>query len=898
MQRAGPGVLVETKLYAPRGRREWVSRDELAGQLAGTAGRLLLVEAPAGFGKTTLIAQWRLSAAESRPFAWVSLDRGDNDPGRLWWHVAGALLSTCPGLSTGNVLAAVRDQRPDSAGALLPLLVNELAQLPEPVVLVLDDYHVISERDCHDQLAFLLLHLPPTVQLVLITRVEPPLPLARLRAAGEMAEVRAADLRFAPAHAAELVATVAGLELSRTDLAELVDLTEGWPAGIYLAALSLRGHASPSAIIRQFRGDSRFVGDFLAEEVLSHQPDTVRRFLARTSILSRFCAPLCDAVTGSGDAAEIIDLIERQNLFVVPLDDARRWFRYHHLFGQMLRSELRRSEPGMVPTLHERASAWHRRSGATDEAISHAYAAGDIAGVINLIAERWYAYVASGQVATVRGWLSLLGDDIVGTDPVAVHCAAWVAALSGDQASLRRWLPIVEASGFQGALPDGIRSLQSSAALLRGTFGFEGIGPMRAAAARAAALEADPASPWHALAQAAYATGLYWSGDFDAAAAQAREASAVAPSSTLVRMLGAAILALIAVDRGELSDAQRWLRRAEQIVADAGPGLGVAPQSSLVFTAAGAIASRCGRLTEARNAFQCALDIRHGKRGISPWATLEALLRLAPVLDDLGDQRGAVTLLAEARSILLASPDGAEAQFDRLERFERGIAGQPRARPGALLTEREAAVLQLLRKPLSLRQIGDELYVSQNTVKTHTRAIYRKLGVSTRNDAVARGHDSKLFDAADRIPRTRRLWGWDRRGKPVDAQHERCSAEQPPRPGGDPLGHRHRLVLRHCREDREHRREPRITRCERLLDPFQAPLLAPAPSPAVPFPAVPSHTVQVRRRLVPLTPPARVISRPDQPTAVPQVSGRPVCAARKASRSADNATERLTARLE
>jgi ATP/maltotriose-dependent transcriptional regulator MalT len=748
-QRAGLEVLVETKLYAPRGRREWVSRDELVGQLAGTAGRLLLVEAPAGFGKTTLIAQWRASTAESRRFAWVSLDPGDNDPGRLWWHVACALLGTCPGLSAGKVLAALRDQQPDFAKTLLPLLVNELAQLPEPVVLVLDDYHMISERDCHDQLAFLLLHLPPAVQLVLITRVEPPLPLARLRAAGEMAEVRAADLRFDEAHAAELVTTVAGVELSSTDLTELVGLTEGWPAGIHLAALSLRGHHSPSTVIRQFSGDSRFVVDFLAEEVLSHQPDAVRQFLARTSILSRFCAPLCDAVTGSADAAEIIDLIEQQNLFVVPLDDTRRWFRYHHLFGQMLRGELSRSEPGIVPALYERASAWHRRSGATDEAISYAYAAGDVAGVINLIARHWYAYVTSGQVATVRGWLSLLGDDVVGADPVAAHSAAWVAALSGDQISLRRWLPIVEASEFRGALPDGIRSLQSSAALLRGTFGFEGIGPMRAAAARAAALETDPASPWHPLAQAAYATGLYWSGDLDAAATQARGASAAAPSSTLVRLLGTAILSLIAVERGELADAQQWVRRAEHIVADAGPGLSAAPQSSLVFTAAGAVAARRGRLTEARSAFQHALDNRRGKRGISPWATLEVLLRLAPVLADLGDQPGAAALLAEARSILVDLPDGAEAQLGRLDRVERRVAGQQQTTAlGSVLTEREAAVLQLLRKPLSLRQIGDELFVSQNTVKTHTRAIYRKLGVSTRNDAVARGHDGNLFDAS------------------------------------------------------------------------------------------------------------------------------------------------------
>ena len=747
-RRAGLEVLVETKLYAPRARPEWVPRDELVGQLAGTAGRLLLVEAPAGFGKTTLVAQWRVSAAERRPFAWVSLDRGDNDPCRFWWHVASALQGACPEFSAASILAVLRDQQLDFAGALLPLLVNELAGLPEPVVLVLDDYHLISQHDCHDQLASLLLHLPPAVQLVLITRAEPPLPLARLRAAGELARVQAADLRFGFAHTAGLVATVAGLELSQADLAELVDLTEGWPTGIYLAALSLRGHASPSSVIRQLSGDRGFVTDFLVEEVLSHQPDAVRQFLTRTSILSRFCAPLCDAVTGSADAAEIIDFIERQNLFVVPLDDAHQWFRYHHLFGRMLRGELSRSEPGIVPALHERASAWHRRSGSTDEAIGYAYAAGDVAEVINLIARHWYAYVSSGRVATARGWLSLLGDDAIGADPVAVHCAAWVAALSGDQASLRRWLPIVQSSEFTGALPDGIKSMQSSAALLQGTFGFEGIGPMRAAAARAASLETDPASPWRALAQAAYATGLYWSGDLDAAARRALDAWAVTPSRTLVRMLGAAVLSLVAVEQGELADAQHWARRAERIVAHAGPGLRAAPQSSLVFTAVGAVAARRGRLTEARHAFRRSLDVRRGHQGISPWATLEVLLRLAPVLAGLGDRPGAAALLTEARSILLASPDGAEAQFDRLGRVERALAGPSRPPRtialGAPLTEREAGVLRLLAGPLSLREIGDELFLSQNTIKTHTRAIYRKLGVSTRDDAIARGHDRDL----------------------------------------------------------------------------------------------------------------------------------------------------------
>ncbi len=293
------GAALETKLRGPEPRGEWVERPELVAYLAGLTTRLVLVDAPAGFGKTTLVAQWRSSAAETRPFAWVSVDHGDNDPGRLWRHVVSAIHRACPDLDTGKLLGELRVPVPDFTGTLLPLLVKELAALAEPVVVVLDDYHMITARACHEQIAWLLLHLPPAAQLVLITRAHPALALARLRAAGDMAEVRAAELRFSPAQAGELVTAVAGVRLSPADLTELAERTEGWPAGIYLAALTLRGHPSPGEVIRQFAGNSRFVFDFLAEDVLSRQPPEIRRFLARTAILGRFCAPLCDAVTGS-----------------------------------------------------------------------------------------------------------------------------------------------------------------------------------------------------------------------------------------------------------------------------------------------------------------------------------------------------------------------------------------------------------------------------------------------------------------------------------------------------------------------------------------------------------------------------------------------------------------------
>jgi|CZKT01.1.fsa_nt_gi LuxR family maltose regulon positive regulatory protein len=739
-------VPMETKLHAPSLRKEWVERRELIQNLARTAVKLVLVDAPAGFGKTTLVAQWRASASEDRTFAWISLDDGDDDPGSLWWHVVHALQRACPDLGGDELLRALGVQLPDIAGTVLPMLVNKLAALPAPAVLVLDDYHVVKDSSCHDQLAFLLLHLPQSVEIVLITRTDPPLPLARLRATGEMLEFRARELRFAPAEAASLVHKVAGAELSEPDLADLVERTEGWPAGVYLAALSLRGHGTPSAFIRQFTGDNRFIVDFLAEEVLSRQPDEMRQFLARTAILDRFCAPLCDAVVGSSNAAEIIEILERENLFVVPLDENRRWFRYHHLFAQVLRSELARTEPDIVLTLHERASAWHRQSGSADKAIGHALGAADVAGAIDLIAQHWYTYVDSGRAAAVRGWMRSLGDRAIAANPLAAHCATWAAALAGDRESVQRWLPVVAAGEHHGPLPDGMRSMRFSAALVQATFGFDGIRPMREAAAAAVSLEGDRSSPWYALARTAFAAALYFSGALEPAAVQVEEALLGDAAIAVVRMLAFAFKSLIAIEEGRLAQAEELARSAREIVARGEVGLGEAPLSALGYVAAGAVYAAQGRLQEARSELEDALRPRRRWSGISPWPTVEILLRLAPVLLDLGDRPGAAAHLDEVRQLLASSPDGAEAQLARLERLDRLIAGGSRAASLAdPLTEREAAVLRLLRGTLSLREIGQELHLSQNTIKTHAQAIYRKLGVSTRPDAVEKGREAGIL---------------------------------------------------------------------------------------------------------------------------------------------------------
>jgi LuxR family transcriptional regulator, maltose regulon positive regulatory protein len=757
------GVLIETKLHPPAVRKDWVERPELIASLADAEVKLILVAAPPGFGKTTLVAQWCASAVNDKKFAWVSLDRADNDPVGLWWHLVASLHLACPAFDCDKddkdkVLPMLRGQAADLGETMIPVLVNELASLPEQVVIVLDDYHLIKRRACHEQMALLLGHLPPTAQVVIITRADPPLPLARMRVVGEMMEIRARELRFDFAQAAELIRAVVAVELTDRDVADLVERTEGWPAGLYLAALSLRGQPSSAAFVRHFTGDNRFIVDFLVEDVLSQQPIQIREFLTRTSILSRFCAPLCDAVTGpvtdpvtgaaadSGDAAALIDTLERENLFVVPLDENRQWFRYHHLFAQVLRGQLASTEPDLLPVLHARASAWHRTSGSTNEAITHALAADDVDGATDLIARHYGGYINSGQVATVRRWLGLLGDDRIAAHPLAAHCAAWTAALSGDQRVVRLYLPLIEAAGEAGPLPDGMRSYASSAAILQAIFGFDGLGPMREAGLRAVALETDPESRWYSAAQTGLCGALYWADEFGPATAHAQEARLNPAAPAMLRLVATTVMTMLSVEVGQLTQAEELALEARELATDPSLGLGGTPQRAHAHLAIGAVLAAQGHLREAQSELEHALEVRRKWPALSPWPKLEILLRLAPVRAGLGDRTGGAALLNEARQLLDSQPTGADAQLARLERLQRRLVGRSRpAVSGEPLTERETDVLRMLQGTLSLRDIGRELYLSPNTIKTHTRTLYRKLEVSDRQDAVSRGRELGLL---------------------------------------------------------------------------------------------------------------------------------------------------------
>src|SRR5947199_8822846 len=437
--------ILATKLYLPRLRPNVVSRPRLIERLnEGLYRKLTLISAPAGFGKTTLVSEW-VEGIE-RPIAWLSLDEGDNDPARFLTYLVAALQTIAATIGEG-VLGVLQSSQPPPPEAILTALLNEITTLPDHFVLVLDDYHVIDAKAVDQAFTYLVEHLPPQMHLVIATREDPQLPLARLRARSHLTEVRAADLRFTASEAAEFLNQIMGLSLSAADIAALEDHTDGWIAGLQLAALSMQGHQDVPGFIRAFAGDHRYIVDYLVEEVLQRQPEPVRRFLLQTSILDRLNGSLCDAVTGQEEGSARLEALERGNFFVVPLDDKRHWYRYHHLFAKVLSVHLMAEQPHQVATLHRRASEWYEHNGSTTNAIRHAMAAEDFERAADLVELAVPAMLRSRQEATLLGWLKALPDELVHVRPVLSAGYAGALLVSGElegvEARLRdaeRWL--------------------------------------------------------------------------------------------------------------------------------------------------------------------------------------------------------------------------------------------------------------------------------------------------------------------------------------------------------------------------------------------------------------------------------------------------------------------------
>ncbi|SFT53120.1 LuxR family transcriptional regulator, maltose regulon positive regulatory protein [Geodermatophilus amargosae] len=481
------GPLLETKFHVPAGRRGLLPRPRLSERLSrGAESALTLVSAPAGFGKTTLLAEWLSTVpAEGRSVAWLSVDRRDSDPALFWTYVVTALQAAEPAVGAGAL--ALLQSAQSSTEAVLSSLLNDLAGLAHDVVLVLDDYHLLEARDVQDGMAFLLEHLPPRVHLVIATRADPSLPLARLRARGDLVEVRVADLRFTRDEVAAYLEHGMGLELTSEDVATLEQRTEGWIAALQLAALSLQGRHDAAGFIEGFAGDDRYIVDYLAEEVLQRQSEQVRTFLLRTSVLSRLSGGLCEAVTGQDGGRATLEALDRANLFLVRLDDRRQWYRYHHLFADVLRARLVDEEPERLHELHRRASEWWEHNSEPAEAVQHALDAEDFERAASLVELALPAMRRARQEATLRRWLEALPEELLRCRPVLTigYVGSLMARgeLEGVQQRLdaaERWLDaardagepsadmvVVDQAGYR-ALPGSIAVYRAGRALVLG----------------------------------------------------------------------------------------------------------------------------------------------------------------------------------------------------------------------------------------------------------------------------------------------------------------------------------------------------------------------------------------------------------------------------------------------
>lgn len=737
-------VVLETNLAPPRLRPEHIARQRLmAGFEDGPTSKLTLVAAPPGFGKSTFLADWA-SSLDGR-VAWLSLDESDNDPARFFTYVVAALRRLEPKLGEG-ALTALRSPATDLFGVVLPQFLNDLTGLGRQVVLVIEDYHAVTNPDVHRAVAYLVERSPPTLQVVLSTREDPALPLGRLRARGELAEIRADALRFTDDETALFLTGALGLRLSPEDVDRLQARTEGWPAAVYLAALTLRGRPDPSALIEQFAGDDRYIVDYLTTEVLARQTPELREFLLQTSILRRFSGPLCDAVTGRDDSAERLAELERSNLLLVALDTKREWYRYHHLFGDLLRRELEATDRASLPELHRRASSWLRDAGLIVDAASHAIAGADLQAVAELVGRHYALFVDHGQLATVIGWLEAIPEHAVAQDWLLGFAGAVVYANAGRLDDAERWVSLAERA------PQVTRAGQDPVALLAAVSGTIRLlrGDVRGTVAHErVALEAAPANAgWTFGPRMVLASGLWWSGEVKEARAVLEAATRIAHRDAIavnvVYALG--VRAAVALDEEDertaeslAGEAMQWLERAE---------LQEHPWTALAQVVQGVLRSRHGEAGPGAELIRRGLAL--GER-LRAWQVIVyASLALAEVLQRQRDPTGARRLLSRARDVLETLPDPGDG-YERLQRTEKTLRLRSTRRESSTpapfweLSPRELEVLRLLPSALSQREMAAELYVSFNTIRTHTRVIFSKLGVTSRAEAVARGQELGLL---------------------------------------------------------------------------------------------------------------------------------------------------------
>jgi LuxR family maltose regulon positive regulatory protein len=719
-------LLRDAKFTVPRPRRGAVSHADLVRAAQSSDCRLVAITAPAGYGKSTFLAEW--GAAEHRRVAWVSLDRFDDDPAILLLSLASAYRRA--GLARADVVNDVAGPSVSVLGRAAPRLASEIRASPVPFVLMLDDVHELRSPGCHDVLGMLISAIPQGSQLVTASRSEQP-HLPRLRACGAVLEFEADQLAL-DADGARQVFANAQISLTPEQAVMMTTRTEGWPVGLYLAALIAKhsSHEEPTVA-----GDDRFVADYLYREALMNQPEDVQRFLRRTAVLDQLNGPLCEAVLESSGAAGQLRQLEAACLFLIPLDRRRQWYRYHALFREFLLGELGRTEPELTMTLHQRAADWYEANGSPVLALEHLLNTADRDRSVRLAARLALPTYHSGQMSTVQRWLRMIGDaDIERFPPLAVF-RCWETVLTGDTAGAERWAAVLDASSFEGAPLDGAASFESARAMVRSALCASGPEPMMADAAFAVAQE-SACSPWRAEALWALGEAHLLAGHLDEARAVLAEASAAASTTgnadTIV--ICESELALLAMNRGQWEEAAGRLERVLALIGEYRLHDYVA--SLLGFAGAARLSVHRGELTVAHRQLARAMRARLSATYVFPFVAVRLRLQLAKVCFSIAEVVTARQLLHEIDDILSHRPALGTLTAE-VDEFRRVLASSSEGVTGrSPLTPAELRLLPYLQTHLTASGIAERLFVSSHTVKAEVKSIYRKLGVSSRDEAV------------------------------------------------------------------------------------------------------------------------------------------------------------------
>lgn len=734
-----PGLafaLIESKFHPPGVRPGIVVRTALVERLAATRVPVITVAAPPGYGKTTLMSQWA-ERIGSRA-AWLSCDDGDNDPVVLLSALAVALDRI--GRVDPSIFSALA-----AAGAditVVPRFVSAVASVQPPVTVLLDQAEAVTNRQCLNTIAEFALRLPPGWQLGLASRTVVPLPTARLRAQGGILEVTADDLSMGRREADSLLKG-AGVEADEASVRDLLQRTEGWPAGLYIAALAIKSGSRNSDVGFTFTGDDVYMGDYLRSELLDRISGAEASFLIRTSVLDRMCGSLCDAILEETGSTAALEQMEARNLLVIPLDRHREWYRYHHLLRDLMRAELRRREPDLIQDLNFRAAAWFEANAMPEAAIDHAQAAGDYDRVARLILELQQPVWASGRVETVLRWMDWLRDipsaEYYGA--IAVH-GSLIFALLGQPAEAERWAAAAERASPGGVLPDG-STMEATLAYLRAILCRTGIGEMRRDA-RIAWEGLSPASPYRAT--MLYTEGISYLLEGDLARAEpilarALDLATQAGSLPLAGMILAEQCG-VAAERDDWPEVTALARRAATIVETG--HFGDYWTSALVYAWASRASAYRGDVGQARFYLGRASRLRPLLTYALPVGSVQALLEMTRSYITLADPEGAAAVLAQVHDILQQRPDlGVLPEL--AGQLQASLAtANARAVGASSLTAAELRLLPLLATHLSYQEIGERLFVSKNTVKTQAYSAYRKLRVSSRSEAVVRTRELGL----------------------------------------------------------------------------------------------------------------------------------------------------------